>query len=91
MIHDFILGELLMGHIKHGSEIEQLLFDLGRSPVLPSEQVVEFIRAHRLAGAGIGWTDAHLLASAARSGSKLWTLDKRLGVLSRKLDVAWPV
>jgi hypothetical protein len=33
---------------------------------------------HRLFGRGIGWIDAHLLASAMLTGASLWTLDHPL-------------
>jgi hypothetical protein len=31
-----------------------------------------------LAGSGIGWVDAHLLASALLSHAPLWSLDRKL-------------
>lgn len=86
--HDFVLGELPVGHIRRGSLVESLLFDLARVVVLPTEAVVNFVRLHRLSGAGIGWIDAHLLASAAAAGAKLWTLDKRLATQARRLRLA---
>jgi len=36
------------------------------------------VEERRLWGLGIGWIDAHLLASALLSGCRLWTLDERL-------------
>jgi predicted nucleic acid-binding protein len=39
---------------------------------------MRLIETHRLWGSGIGWTDAHLLASALISNSQFWTLDARL-------------
>jgi predicted nucleic acid-binding protein len=34
---------------------------------------------------GIGWIDAHLLASAVAARVPLWTLDRRLAVVAREL------
>jgi predicted nucleic acid-binding protein len=39
---------------------------------------MRLIEARKLWGLGIGWIDAHLLASALLSGCQFWTLDGRL-------------
>ena len=44
-------------------------------------EVIEFVESHGLAGRGIGWVDAHLLASARLGGIGLWALDARLAAL----------
>jgi predicted nucleic acid-binding protein len=46
------------------------------------------IEHRRLAGSGIGWVDAHLLASALLSGARLWTLDRPLARVAQRLGVA---
>jgi hypothetical protein len=56
---------------------------------VPHGDVVEFVRDRRLHGRGIGWIDAHLLASALVGRQKLWTIDPRLAVLARELGVAY--
>ena len=38
-----------------------------------------------LAGRGIGWVDAHLIASAIADRVRLWTLDRRLAAAARRL------
>ena len=48
---------------------------------------MEFVESHGLAGRGIGWVDAHLLASARLGGIGLWTLDARLAAAARALHV----
>jgi hypothetical protein len=41
-------------------------------------------------GQGIGFVDAHLLAATAMfAASRIWTLDKRLGRVAAKLNVAY--
>lgn len=40
-------------------------------------------------GQGIGWMDAHLLASARVAGVELWTADDALAQVARKLGVAY--
>jgi predicted nucleic acid-binding protein len=39
-------------------------------------------------GRGIGYIDAHLLASSRLAGAALWTRDKRLHVVATKLALA---
>jgi hypothetical protein len=47
---------------------------------------MDFIKNHRLGGSGIGWVDAHILASALESGSHIFTLDSRLKIQADNLD-----
>jgi len=42
------------------------------------EEVKRLIEDRKLWGLGIGWIDAHLLASALLSNYQFWTLDGRL-------------
>jgi hypothetical protein len=44
--------------------------------VVPHREVVLFVTQRELHGRGLGWIDAHLLASAVVAGSRLWTLTK---------------
>jgi predicted nucleic acid-binding protein len=85
--HEFVYGELLVGD-KGGRK--QLLADyeqMHRAPALRHGDVVEFVRSRRLHGRGIGWIDAHLLASALVGRLKLWTADPRLAVIARELGL----
>jgi predicted nucleic acid-binding protein len=41
-----------------------------------------------LHGCGIGWVDAHLLASARLSGARLWTLDAPLSAVAASLIIS---
>ena len=76
--HEFVIGELACGHISARAEILGLLAALPRAPVVEHEEVLAFIERHDLAGVGIGWLDAHLLASARLGRLELWTRDGRL-------------
>lgn len=84
MIHPFIVAELACGSLRNRGEILKLLHELPAAPEAEHAEVLDFVKRHRLHGRGIGWVDAHLLASARLSGSVLWTLDRRL----RKVAVA---
>jgi hypothetical protein len=45
------------------------------------------VESHRLAGTGIGWIDAHLLAAARLAGIGLWTLDGPLVAVAVELGL----
>jgi predicted nucleic acid-binding protein len=86
--HDFVYGELLIGD--RGGR-RRLLADyalMHQAPVATHREVVEFVRERRLHGRGIGWIDAHLLASALIGSLALWTADPRLAEVAREFGVA---
>ena len=78
IIHPFVSGEIALGCFAKRLEVLSLLRFLPASVHASHEEVLELVERFDLAGKGVGWVDAHLLASAALSGSKLWTLDKSL-------------
>ena len=87
--HEFVFGELLIGD--RGGR-HTLLADYGlmvEAPVVPHREVVRFIRERKLHGGGIGWVDAHLLASALISHARLWTADARLADVATQLGVGY--
>jgi len=87
--HDFVYGELLIGD-KGGRK--KLLADyqlMDQAPVVAHDEVVAFVRDRKLHGRGIGWIDAHLLASALVGRLRLWTVDPPLATLARELNVAF--
>ena len=78
MGHPFIRGELACGNLKNRA---RTLDDLGRLPCATAathEEVIKLVEDRKLWGLGIGWIDAHLLASALLSNCELWTLDEKL-------------
>jgi predicted nucleic acid-binding protein len=86
--HELVAGELLIGD-KGGRA--RLLADyalMRQAPCVRHGEVVAFVRERRLHGRGIGWVDAHLLASSLVGRLKLWTADPRLALLARELAVS---
>ena len=53
------------------------------------DDVVAFVQSRRLHGRGVGWIDAHLLASALVGRLKLWTTDPRLAVVAAELGIGY--
>ena len=87
--HPFIRGELALGNLQQRSKILTALDNLPQAPLVFTEEVNFFIENHRLFGLGIGYIDAHLLASTKLLGnSRLWTRDKRLLLAATQLNIA---
>ena len=86
-IHDFVIGELACGQLKHRGTILSLLEALPRLDAVPHEDVLFLVKNRKLFGSGIGWVDAHLLASALSFGGKLWTFDKSLQNVAKRCSV----
>jgi len=87
LCHPLIVGELACGTSQKRSEILSMLKALPEVHLLEHEEVLSFLEARHLYGRGIGWVDAHLLASALLTGCHLWTLDKPLRRVAAHLNV----
>jgi predicted nucleic acid-binding protein len=83
--HPFIIGELACGYIKNRIEILSLLQELPQASRADDDDVLPFIKTHNLMGKGLGYIDVHLLMSAKLTNAPLWTLDKKLHEVARKL------
>lgn len=86
--HPWVTGELALGNPARRNEVLKLLHNLPRATVATDVEVMTLIDHHRLFGLGIGYVDAHLLASTRLSaGGKLWTRDKRLHATAVQLEL----
>ena len=83
--HPFVIGELACGNLRRRNEILALMAALPRTPLVDHDVAMAFIESRRLAGQGIGWIDVHLLASATLARIPVWTLDRRLEAVARRL------
>jgi predicted nucleic acid-binding protein len=81
--HPFVLGELACGQLRQRELVLSTLAALPQARVATQDEVLHLIDAFRLMGRGLGWVDAHLLASARLERMGLWTLDKRLATAAR--------
>jgi hypothetical protein len=82
LTHPFVIGELACGALRNRREILALLETLPSARVAGHDEVLAFVEGHRLFGRGIGWIDAHLLASALLSRARLITIDRPLARLA---------
>jgi predicted nucleic acid-binding protein len=74
---DVVIGELLLG----SGLPKTFARDLQALPKLPSPTALEtrlFVERHArtFGGSGVGWADAQIMLSAARSGARIHTSDR---------------
>jgi predicted nucleic acid-binding protein len=90
LLHSSVFGELLLSGLPTNDPVIRELRDLPAAPLVSAEDVHGLIVSAELAGAGIGYVDAHLLASAlAVPEGSLLTHDKRLHEQAERLGVAF--
>jgi len=87
--HPFVVGELAMGSFSRRDLLLKELSDLPQAKLAEDGEVLHFVSRHALFGLGIGYIDAHLLASVRlMPGTLLWTRDKRLREIASNLRLA---
>ena len=85
---DVVVGELLLG----SGLPKTLASDLLALPRIPSPNASEtrtFIERHAraFAGSGVGWADAQIILSAAKSGARIHTSDRAVRKVCRTIGV----
>jgi predicted nucleic acid-binding protein len=94
LMHPFVLGELALGGLVHREDSLDSLGTLPRAPVAEVDEVLGMINRLGLAGTGIGYVDAHLLAGTMLARNRfnaaagLWTRDRKLEAVARRAGVA---
>ena len=84
LIHPWVIGELACGNLRNRSQVLELLRGLPAATEASDAEVLLLIERDRLMGRGIGYVDAHLLASARLSHCRLWTQDRRLAAVDQE-------
>ena len=95
LIHPWIIGELGLGSLQNRTALLTTLADLPTALTASDTEVLGLIERHSLAsigiGIGIGYIDAHLLASTLLTpDAALWTRDRRLHAAAQRLGRATP-
>ena len=85
--HPFIVGELACGNLKNRREILIDLQSLPMAILAEDREVLKFIENYRLMGKGVGYIDVHLIAAALLTGVPLWTFDKTLDKITKKIGI----
>ena len=90
LVHPFMIGEVALGSLRDHDKIIASLLEMPSSRVASDTEVLSLIRNRFLAGSGIGYVDAHLLASTRLTPETLlWTRDKRLRRVAEAMGVAY--
>jgi predicted nucleic acid-binding protein len=87
LIHPFVVGELALGNLQNRSAYLNSFAKLPRAILASDDEVMTMIESKKIFGSGIGYIDAHLLASARLSFAKLWTNDKRLYSVAQAMNL----
>jgi predicted nucleic acid-binding protein len=89
IMHPFVIGELALGRMRQREIILAALSDLPAAGLATDGEVLGFIEREALFGRGIGYVDAHLLASVRlTAGARLWTRDAKLRDVAEELGLA---
>ena len=89
MMHPYVIGELSMGNLHDRAGFLKDLRRMDEAVKATDDEVFNLIETNRLFGSGIGWVDAHLLASTLLTDDvKLWTRDRRLNAAAERLGCA---
>lgn len=87
--HPWVIGELVLGRLSKRQEVLRLLRNLPTANVATPDELLLFIERRQLAGHGIGYVDAQLLAAARMTpDAQLWTSDKHLSTAAARLGLA---
>lgn len=87
--HELVYGELLIGDPGGRRKLLAAYERMHTAAMVPHRDVVAFVRDRGLHGRGLGWIDAHLLASAIVERLQLWTADSRFFAAAQELDIAY--
>ena len=87
--HDFVHGELLVGDRGGRTKLLSAYQTMHRAPLVSHAEVIELVKSRKLHGQGIGWVDAHLVASSLVERATLWTADERLAAVANDMGVGY--
>lgn len=88
LTHPHVIGELALGSFRERRRVFQFLSALPEAVTASDAEVLRFIEGQQLWGSGIGYVDAHLLASARLSFARLLTRDRKLESAARRLGLS---
>jgi len=87
--HPLIIGEIALGHVRNRRAVLGELDKIVQAIVAADSEVRALIERRKLHGKGIGYVDAHLLASTALTPRcLLWTRDRHLRAVADAMDLS---
>jgi predicted nucleic acid-binding protein len=88
-VHPFVIGELALGSFKDRGKLVSSLSKLPSLRTAREAEVLYLIERETLYATGLGYVDAHLLASVRLNpGVQLWTRNKRLLAAAQRMQIA---
>lgn len=91
LMHPCVLGEIALGTLRQRGVVLGAMAGLPAAAVATDAEVMGLVDRNQLHGRGIGWVDAHLLASVLLTpGARLWSADRRLATVAMRLGVGRP-
>jgi predicted nucleic acid-binding protein len=85
LCHPSVIGELALGSLRDRGSVIAFLAAQRGAVVATHDEVVTMIDRHSIFSMGIGYADAHLLASVLLDRrAALWTRDKQLRAAAEK-------
>lgn len=89
LVHPYVIGEIALGHVRNRTSVVRDISRQTHANVASDTEVLHLIEQEHLFGTGIGYIDAHLLASVRLTPrSQVWTRDKRLREVARRMKIA---
>ena len=89
-MHPYLIGELALGSLRNYDAVIAAFLEMPQAVVATPDEVLFTIKRHSLVATGIGYVDAHILASATLMPDTLiWTRDKRLNTVAHRFGRAW--
>lgn len=87
--HELVVGELAMGSLKLRDRTLADLSKFATAPIARHNEILDLIERVPLHSRGLGYIDAHLLASCLLAGNcRLLTKDRRLHAAAEGLGIA---
>ena len=91
LAHPAVIGELALGSLKRRSDVLRFLHHLPSATIATDAETLGLIEQRKLAGSGVGYVDAGLLAAVLLTpGATLWTKDSRLHTVAHTFGIATP-
>jgi predicted nucleic acid-binding protein len=88
--HPWVTGELALGNLQRREDTLHLIGQLPQAVLATPAETLEFIERHELAGVGVGYVDAQLLAATRLTdNARIWTRDRRLREAAERVSVAF--
>ncbi|WP_199556025.1 type II toxin-antitoxin system VapC family toxin [Sandaracinobacteroides hominis] len=86
--HPAVIGEVGLGSLRNRAGILESMATLPAADVARDAEVLGLVNSIPLHSRGIGWVDAHLVASAILSHALLLSRDRRLNAVAAELGIA---